>query len=137
MSTAQMLFNFTSRSPQWRGDITSNVLPKMHYFLRRWKEHRGDEYAHWGTSLWYFEVDDSGNVLRQIEAYESGKELKYDQYHPDDDFGGLAKEPIDLAAFEPFAISGEEFDDRWTFPTDFTVKHVHEDGRVSWRRPSQ
>jgi hypothetical protein len=28
ISTAHTLFNITSRSPQWRGDITSNVATK-------------------------------------------------------------------------------------------------------------
>lgn len=107
----------------------------MRYYLRTWNESRGDQRDHWGVSLCYFEVDESGSVLRQVEAYENGKVLKYDSQQPTDEFGGLAAEPIDLDEFEPFAISKDEFHDRWAFPEDFTGKHVHEDGRVSWRRP--
>ena len=32
----------------------------MRYVRRAWDEHRGDEYASWGTSLWYFEIGDDG-----------------------------------------------------------------------------
>ncbi len=27
------------------------------YYKRKWNEIRGDEYSSWGTSTWYFEVD--------------------------------------------------------------------------------
>ena len=106
----------------------------MHYYLRQWHESRGDGHADWGTSLWYFEVDGTGNVIRQVESYECGKVLKYDQANPNDEYGGLAEQPLDLEEFQPYTISAEEFFDRWDFPTDFTVKHVHKDGRISWRR---
>lgn len=115
--------------------MNSNVLLKMHYYLRPWDECRGDTHADWGRSLWYFEVDCEGNVIRQVEAYECGKILKYDQANPSDEYGGLAEQPLDLEEFKAYAISADEFHDRWNSPTDSTVKHVHEDGRVSWRRP--
>lgn len=72
----------------------------MHYFLRPWNENRGDEYADWGVSLWYFEVDDSGTVLRPVEAYEGGQVLKYDASKPNDEYGGLSQKPIDLGEFQ-------------------------------------
>ena len=85
----------------------------MRYYLRPWDEDRGDKFAGWGVSLWYFETDDSGRVVRQVEAYENGKVLRYDEDNLNDEFGGLAEHPIDLSEFEQFAISKEEFDDRW------------------------
>ena len=85
----------------------------MRYYLRPWDENRGDKYADWGVSLWYFEVDDSGRVVRQVEAYENGKVLRYDETNLNDEFGGLAEHPIDLGEFEQYGISKEEFDDRW------------------------
>jgi hypothetical protein len=42
------------------------------YVKRHWVELRGDEHNAWGTSWWYFEVDDNGGVLRQVELYDSG-----------------------------------------------------------------
>lgn len=46
------------------------------YVKRHWNEPRGDEHDAWGTSWWYFEVDDEGRVLRQIEQYDSGVRLR-------------------------------------------------------------
>ena len=106
----------------------------MHYFLSPWNEDRGDENSDWGKSLWYFEADDDGNVIRQVEAYENGKVLKYDKQTPHDDYGGLATHSIDVGEFQPYLIPEGEFQDRWDFPLDYTVRHVHKDGRISWRR---
>ncbi|TYC19040.1 hypothetical protein FXF52_38795 [Micromonospora sp. MP36] len=38
------------------------------FYRRRWNETRGDELDDWGRSLWYFEVDDDGWPVRQIDA---------------------------------------------------------------------
>ncbi|MGJ8698094.1 MAG: hypothetical protein ACSHYF_17375 [Verrucomicrobiaceae bacterium] len=86
----------------------------MLYFLRPWNENRGDQYSGWGFSVWYFEVDGTGNVVRQIEAYESGKIVRYDESSPSDEFGGLAECPIDLDEFEQCAITKDEFENRWS-----------------------
>ena len=85
----------------------------MTYYLRPWDEVRGDQFDVWGTSTWYFEVDSSGNVLRQVEVYRSGMVLKYDEAKRNDEFGGLAQQPIDLMEFKEFSISKVEFDSRW------------------------
>ena len=45
----------------------------------------------WGTSWWYFEINDKGWVLRKIEQYESGMRLRYCQQHAEGEFGGLVK----------------------------------------------
>jgi hypothetical protein len=107
----------------------------MNYYLRHWNECRGDENADWGTSAWYFEVDDMGNVVRQVEAYESGKVLKYDRTKPNDSYGGLAEQPLNLTEFQPYAISEDEFHDRWKMEPGFIIECVHEDGSVSWWQP--
>lgn len=85
----------------------------MRYFLRPWDECRPDTHADWGTSLWYFEVDELGYVVRQVEAYRGGQVLKYDEANLNDEFGGLAEKPLDLDEFAEFEIAAEEFHGRW------------------------
>ncbi|MFD2915485.1 MULTISPECIES: hypothetical protein [Flavobacteriaceae] len=85
----------------------------MNYFKRKWNETRGDQYDSWGKSAWYFETDNNGEVLRQIEAYDNGKVLKYDNQNIDDEFGGLADQNLDLSEFVEFSIEKEEFENKW------------------------
>ena len=56
----------------------------MKYFKRNWNETRGDQYDSWGKSVWFFETDNNGEVLRQIEVYDNGKVLKYDNQNIED-----------------------------------------------------
>lgn len=85
----------------------------MRYFKRRWDEQRGDHFNDWGLSWWYFETDADGSVVRQIERYDSGAVLRYDQSHLDDDFGKLCEVPLDLDEFAAFEITLEEFEEAW------------------------
>ncbi|MCU0797120.1 MAG: hypothetical protein MUF31_14440 [Akkermansiaceae bacterium] len=110
----------------------------MDYYLRPSDTCRGDEHADWGLSLCYFEVDGTGNVVRQVEVYECGKVLKYDMSNPNDQYRGLAEQPIDPAEFRPYVISADEFHDRWNMvPMEpaLIIECVHEDGSVSWWHP--
>src|SRR2546427_12493780 len=50
----------------------------MRYYSRRWDEDRGDAFARWGASQWFFETDDEGNGRRQVEVYKAGPTLRYD-----------------------------------------------------------
>ncbi|WP_452601865.1 hypothetical protein [Pontimicrobium sp. MEBiC06410] len=85
----------------------------MNYYKRNWNETRGDQYDSWEKSIWYFETDDKGVVLRQVEAYENGKVLKYDNQNIEDEFGGLADQNLDLNEFVKFSIEKEEFENKW------------------------
>ena len=85
----------------------------MKYFKRHWDESRGDEYDHWGTSWWYFEVDEEAWIVRQIEVYENGRISKYGGGFPDDKYGGLGDQQMDLEEFEAYTISAEEFELAW------------------------
>ena len=38
----------------------------MNYFTQFWNKNRDDKYADWGTSTWYFETDDTDEILKQI-----------------------------------------------------------------------
>lgn len=83
------------------------------YVKRHWNELRGDAHDAWGTSWWYFEIEDKGWVLRQIEQYESGMRLRYCERHAKDEFGGLAKKPLDLSVPGYSVISSQDFESMW------------------------
>jgi hypothetical protein len=85
----------------------------MKYYKRNWDESRGDEFDDWGKSIWYFETDNSGLPTKQMEVYESGKKLKYDQRKLKDDFGGLGDQELDLDEFCEFEITELEFNKAW------------------------
>lgn len=85
----------------------------MKYFKRIWDETRGDEFDNWGTSIWYFETDKSGLPTKQIEVYQNGKVLKYDQSKLEDEFGGLGGQELDLIEFSEFQITKKEFEKVW------------------------
>jgi hypothetical protein len=85
----------------------------MRYFKRYWDEPRGDAHDAWGCSWWYFEADDAGGVTRQVEVYDHGPTLRYDECRFGDEFGGLADQPLDLDAFADFEITRDEFERVW------------------------
>ena len=89
----------------------------MKYFKRPWDEDRGDEYAGWGTSVWYFEADHSWHVVRQIEVYASGTVLRYADDHLEDKFGMLSDQPLEpKEEYLPLEITKEEFEREWARP---------------------
>ncbi len=81
--------------------------------MRPWNETRGDQYDGWGTSWWYFEVADDGQVTRQIEVYESGALLRYDVKWDVDAYGGLTTERLDLSESAYLDILGQDFEQVW------------------------
>jgi hypothetical protein len=84
----------------------------MRYFKRYWDETPGGEHDRRGTSWWLFEVDENGDVQRQIEQYANGLTLKYGPEHREDENGGLAIE-FDLSDMAPYAIEQREFEENW------------------------
>jgi hypothetical protein len=80
------------------------------YFRRRWDEDPGFELAGWGASEWLFATDERGHVTNQLEIFENGNTLAYDESHPEDEYGGLSVEPLDLADFAAYEITAAEFD---------------------------
>ncbi len=82
----------------------------MHYFKRCWSESRGDEYDSWGSSEWYFEVDEEGYITRNLQHYSNGTILYYDNSHIEDEYGVLPEGALDLEEFSNFAIEKEEFE---------------------------
>ena len=86
----------------------------VRYFKRRWDESRGDQYDSWGASTWYFEVGDDGYAVRQLDQYDGGAILKFDETHVDDEFGALGEKPLDLEDFAPFETDQTTFENAWT-----------------------
>lgn len=89
----------------------------MRYYKGRWDEDRGDEFASWGASDWYFEVEPDKTVARQIEVYDGGVVLRYDQQHLDDKFGGLTDKPFDAAGLPVAEIARDDFERAWSTHT--------------------
>lgn len=85
----------------------------MKYFKRRWEETRGDQYNIWGFSTWFFETDEEGWPIRQIEIYDNGSVLKYSKDNPDNEYGRLGDQALDIDEFAPFEISAEVFESTW------------------------
>jgi hypothetical protein len=83
------------------------------YYKRHFDEPRTEQSDLWGTCDYYFETNQEGEVLRQIEVYENGKRLKYSEQIIEDEFGFLADQPIDLLDFEKFAINKSDFESQW------------------------
>ncbi len=81
----------------------------MRYFKRLWNETRGDQFDHWGTATYYFEVGSDGYPIHQIQIYENGNVLSYDRNHLDDLYGGLGDQALNLDEFEQFEIDESEF----------------------------
>jgi hypothetical protein len=83
------------------------------YVKQHWNEMRGDQHDCWGTSWWYFEVIDGGQVTRQVEQYQSGAWLHYDSMRNVDEYGGLASEPLNLSESAYLEILDQEFEQVW------------------------
>jgi len=84
-----------------------------HYYKRRFDETRTEQSESWGTCDYYFETNQDGEVLRQIEVYENGKTLKYSEQFIEDEFGFLTDQPLDLPDFKNFSITKNDFEFQW------------------------
>ena len=86
----------------------------MRYFKKNWEETTGNELTDdWGVSIFYFETDDSLNVLKQIQIFENGNILKYDELNNEDEFGAMADQSLEEEEFLDCEISKEEFYNIW------------------------
>ena len=83
------------------------------YYKRHFEEPRTEQSEVWGTCDYYFETNQDGEVLRQIEVYENGKTLKYAEAIIEDEFGFLTDQPLELSDFENFAINKNDFELQW------------------------
>ncbi len=83
------------------------------YYKRHFDETGTEQSEDWGTCDYYFETNQDGEVLRQIEVYANGKTLKYSEQFIEDEFGFLADQPLDLFDFEKLAINKTDFELQW------------------------
>ncbi len=83
------------------------------YYKRHFDEIRTENLELWGTCTYYFETNQNGEILRQVESYENGKKLKYSEQFIEDEFGFLADQPIYLIDFEEFTITKNDFEYQW------------------------
>ena len=83
------------------------------YYKRHFDENRTEQSEDWGTCEYYFETNQNGEVLRQIEVYANGKTLKYNEQFIKDEFGFLTDQPLDLFDFEKFSINKTDFEFQW------------------------
>ncbi|SCZ00825.1 MULTISPECIES: hypothetical protein [Flavobacterium] len=86
---------------------------KTHYYKRHFDEIRFENSEKWGTCDYYFEIDQNGEILRQIEVYKNGKKLKYSKQFLEDEFGFLADQPIEVSEFKNFEINKSDFEYQW------------------------
>jgi len=84
-----------------------------HYYKRHFDEPRTEQSEVWGTCVYYFETNQNGEVLRQIEVYINEKILKYSTQFLEDEFGFLADQPLDILDFENFEINKTDFEYQW------------------------
>jgi len=84
------------------------------YVKAYWDESRGDEFDHWGNTMYYFELDDDFYPTRQIQIYDNGNSLKYSRTHYlDDRYGMLSDQPLELDEMPCEKLSPEEFQNMW------------------------
>ena len=86
----------------------------MKYVKRYWDESTGEIWTnYWGTSTFYFELDDDGTVLRQVQEFERQQYLKYELDYPDDKLGALTEVPIDPTELDFKEIPQALFEEKW------------------------
>jgi len=87
------------------------------YFKYRWEETRDDKYDDWGFSTWFSEFDEELYATRQIEIYDNGNVLKYDENLLADEFGMLGEKSLtdgELEESGSIEISKTEFEKKWS-----------------------
>jgi hypothetical protein len=67
-----------------------------------------------GASVWFLEVGEDCFPLRQLEVYEDGTALAYDESHLYDAAGMLADQLVEPNEYAAFEITRAEFETAWT-----------------------
>jgi len=83
------------------------------YHKRKFNEPTTENNENWGNCEYYFETNQDGEIIRQIEPYQNGKVLRYSEMNIKDEYGFLADQSIDLKEFSQFEISKIEFENKW------------------------
>lgn len=85
----------------------------MNFYKRRDEDPRDDEYEHWGTSVWYYQVNDDRRIERQLVTYECGVVLAYDMAHVEDEYGMLGEPLLDAQEWKMYETPASEFESQW------------------------
>ena len=86
----------------------------MKYYKRYWDENTGEKLSNsWGKSTYYFEVDTSERVTRQMQIFENSNILRYSTEKNTDKYGSLSDQPLDKDEFESFQMEKREFEQLW------------------------
>jgi len=88
------------------------AIEKTKYFRYESDINRDDEYTDWGTITFLTELNNNNRVIRQIEFYQNGNLLKYDENHITDKYGMLPDQKLEIGN-ESIKISAEEFEECW------------------------
>ena len=87
---------------------------KFRYFKKLWDESTGEELTDsWGKSTYYFETDENLNVVKQLQKFENGRILKYDEHLIEDELGFLSDQPLENEEFVDDEIQKNEFYNIW------------------------
>lgn len=107
----------------------------MEYIKIEWNELREEPFNDWGTSTFYLEIDEEGFPSRQIEEYENGAVLKYDEQKTHDSLGMLGDQKIESYEINKLQISKADFEERWrvkikSFVISKSIGVLFQDDRV-------
>jgi hypothetical protein len=83
------------------------------YYRRYWREDSGGPCEGWGGSAFLFEVHSDGWVARQIQLFDNGRLLVYDEICSDDAYGGRSTVRLEASEYEPFRITRDDFFQYW------------------------
>lgn len=89
--------------------------PHPHYFKRTldWNSDVVPRSPEWGNSVIFFETSEEGFVNRQIQLFESGLVLTYDDHHYHDAHGWRDQNPVATEPPNTVTISRKEFQKAW------------------------
>jgi hypothetical protein len=96
-------------SPSYQ--ITARSI--CNYYCRDWSEDSAGLCQGWGGSRFLFEVHRDGWVVRQIQLFDNGCFLLYDEIRDEDAYGGRSTVRLDGNEYEPFRITQDEFFEHW------------------------
>jgi hypothetical protein len=110
---ASRVINGPSLGEGWFYGHASSQTFDMRYYRRHWEQSRSDEFNDWGTADYFFEADEDGAVLRQVEVYANGMILRYDRSHRGDRYGQLTDQPLDPTVLGAYTSDKAAFDAVW------------------------
>lgn len=88
-------------------------LSTCNYYERYWADDSGGLCTGWGGSTFLFETHVDGWVARQIQRFDNGNIILYDEIVTEDAFGGRSTVPLELADFAQSRTTRDSFYQYW------------------------